>query len=99
MGNYLDIIRQAEEAHRLVDRTPATQPAPMPTTDTRQAAPVPPPIIQAGSQITWQGADLTMQTGCVDFLYTDKTATRWACVSIGKSWAFVNLKIAKVGTP
>lgn len=50
--------------------------------------------LQAGDLIEWDRAG-TMQTGIVDFLYTDDSATRWAFVTIGETWAAVNLKFAK----
>ena len=57
-------------------------------------AALPIPTIQAGSQITWQRADLTMQAGAIDYLYVDDAGVRWAFVTIGESWAAVNLKFA-----
>lgn len=54
--------------------------------------------IRTGSRVTWQRADdLTLQTGIVDYLYTDDTDTRWAFVTVGESWAAVNLKFVKGG--
>jgi hypothetical protein len=50
------------------------------------------PTIQAGSQITWTRGDGSTQGGVVDYLYVDETGTRWAFISIGDSWAAVNLK-------
>lgn len=56
-----------------------------------------PSTIQPGSTITWQRADdLTMQTGVVDWLHTDDRGLRWAFVTIGDSWAAVNLKFATI---
>lgn len=49
--------------------------------------------LQSGDRIEWQRADdLTQQTGEVDFIHVDDTGTRWAFVSIGESWAAVNMK-------
>jgi hypothetical protein len=47
---------------------------------------------QAGAQITWTRGDGTTHTGVVDLIYTDDTGTRWAFVTLGGSWAAVNMK-------
>lgn len=60
-----------------------------------QAAVVVP--IQAGATIIWTRADGTSQAGVVDFVYVDDAARRWACVTLGESWAFVNLKVVNGG--
>ena len=78
MGKYLDKIRQHEHGE------------PVPPNETGQAAPVPP--IQPGAQITWTRGDGSTQGGVVDYLYVDETGTRWAFISIGESWAAINLK-------
>jgi hypothetical protein len=53
--------------------------------------------IQAGDRIEWKRAD-SAQDGVVDTIYTDDTGTRWAFVTLGESWAVINLKFAK-GVP
>ena len=63
---------------------------PRPTIDTGQAVPAPP--IQAGAQIQWHRAG-QVQQGLVDFIHIDDIGTRWAFVTIGESWAAVNMKI------
>ena len=51
--------------------------------------------IQPGETLTWQRSDLSIQTGVVDYLYTDETAIRWGCVTLKDGgWAFVNLTYA-----
>lgn len=60
----------------------------------QQQALDPSPTIQAGDQIAWDRAG-TMQTGVVDYLYTDSAGVTWAFVTIGESWAAVNLKYVK----
>ena len=55
-----------------------------------------PPTIAAGSLVSWIRGDGSSQMGFVDCLYTDHTGARWAFVSIGKTWAVVNLKFVKV---
>jgi len=53
---------------------------------------------EAGSKITWTRADGSIQTGVVDFLYTDTLGTKWAfCTLQGGTWAAVNLKSVKGG--
>ena len=56
------------------------------------------PTIQPGDLIEWDRAG-TMQTGVADWLYTDDTGTRWVFVTIGETWAAVNLKFVKGGRP
>jgi hypothetical protein len=51
--------------------------------------------IQLGDQITWTRADGTMPTGLVDGLHIDDTGTQWAIVTIGETWAMVNLKLVQ----
>jgi len=55
-------------------------------------------VIQPGATITWERADLTVQHGVVDFLYTDTLGTKWAfCTLQGGTWTAVNLKFVKGG--
>ena len=59
---------------------------------------VDPPVpltIAAGDRIEWTRADLTVQTGVVDFMHVDDTGARWAFVTLGESWAAVNMKFAQ----
>lgn len=48
--------------------------------------------IQSGDQITWTRADGTICVGLVDFIHVEALLTRWAFVSLGESWAAVNLE-------
>lgn len=52
------------------------------------------PTIQAGSRITWTRGDGTTQSGVVDDIHTDADGGSWAFVTIGESWAAVNLRFA-----
>ena len=52
------------------------------------------PTISPGDQITWDRAGMA-QAGVVDFIHVDDTGTRWAFVTIGETWAAVNLKFVK----
>jgi hypothetical protein len=61
----------------------------------QQQAHNPTPTIAVGSLIQWQRADLTMQTGVVDYLHTDDVGVAWAFVTIGEGWAAVNLTVVK----
>ena len=54
------------------------------------------PTIAAGSTIQWTRGDGSVQTGIMDFIHTDETGTRWAFVTIGKTWAAVNVKFVTV---
>jgi hypothetical protein len=59
------------------------------------ATPSPGPI-KPGMTITWEGADLTLRRGTVDFLHTDTDGLRWAFVRLpGGGWSAVNLKYAR----
>ena len=51
--------------------------------------------IAVGDRIEWTRADLTVQTGVVDFMHVDDTGARWAFVTLGESWAAVNMKFAQ----
>ena len=48
--------------------------------------------IEAGSSITWTRADGTVQHGMVDYIHTDAHEGSWAFLTIGESWAAVNMK-------
>jgi hypothetical protein len=51
--------------------------------------------IGPGSAISWQGADLTLRKGIVEFLHTDTAGQLWAFVTLPNvGWAAVNLKYA-----
>jgi hypothetical protein len=52
-------------------------------------------IIQAGSLITWTRGDGSVQDGLIDLIHVDDTGTRWAFVTIGETWAAVNVKFVK----
>lgn len=51
---------------------------------------------EAGSHIAWDRAG-TMQTGVVDYVYTDSAGVKWAFVMIGESLSAINLRFAKGG--
>lgn len=53
------------------------------------------PTVQAGSQVTWCRVDGSTHLGIVDQIYVDDTGTRWAFVTIGESWAVINLNYLK----
>lgn len=54
------------------------------------------PTVQAGSFVTWQRGDGSIQTGFVDGLHADDMAVRWVFVSLlDGTWAVVNLKFLK----
>jgi len=52
--------------------------------------------IAVGSLISWTRADGSAQTGVVDCLHVDVDGQQWAFVSLGKTWAAVNMKFAMV---
>jgi hypothetical protein len=52
--------------------------------------------IHPGSFITWEGSDLTVRHGIVDFLHTETVGLVWAFVTLADGgWAAVNAKYAK----
>jgi hypothetical protein len=57
------------------------------------------PAIHPGDEIIWRRADGTTQIGLVDFIHVDAEGHTWAFVTIGETWAIVNLKFAKVVNP
>ena len=54
------------------------------------------PTIAAGSLVSWTRGDGSSQLGTVDQIHEDDTGTRWGFITIGESWAVVNLKFLKV---
>lgn len=50
------------------------------------------PTIQPGSHITWTRGDGTAQTGLIDVVHEDADGQPWAFVTLGESWAVVNMK-------
>ena len=52
-------------------------------------------ILQPGSLIAWRGGDGSRQTGIIDFVHAGETGAQWAFISIGESWAAVNLKFVE----
>lgn len=88
MGKYLNMIRQAEKTQKQTgqDEEPVQG----------QRGPVEALPLVAGDRIEWERADLTVQHGVVDFLHIDDTGNQWAFVTLGKRWAVVNMKFAKV---
>ena len=51
-----------------------------------------PPTIAAGSQITWTRGDGTAHTGLIDVTHVDEDGQHWVFVTIGETWAVVNMK-------
>lgn len=51
--------------------------------------------IQSGHWITWTRADGTTPLGLVDFVHVDIDGITWIFVTIGETWAAVNLKFVK----
>ena len=45
-----------------------------------------------GARITWEGADLTLRHGMVDFLHTDTDGLTWVFVTWPDGWSAVNMK-------
>jgi hypothetical protein len=64
---------------------------------TQQKALDPIPTAHSGDQIEWHRAD-SLQHGTVNFVHVDADGLAWAFVTIGQSWAAVNLKCATVRT-
>ena len=61
------------------------------TVCTSLAAPL--PTIQVGDRIEWQRADLTIQTGEVDYLHVDAEGKTWAfCTLPDGGWSAVNVQ-------
>ena len=83
MGRYVDIIRQVEEAHS----SNGSEPQCVGGSRTGMAG-----QISIGSTVTWQGADLTLRRGIVDFLHTDTDGTKWVFVTFPGGWSAVNIK-------
>jgi len=50
--------------------------------------------VQPGDRIEWTRAGQAQQ-GLVDFVHVDDTGTTWAFVTIGETWAAVNMKFAQ----
>lgn len=87
MGKYLNMVRQAKETWP--SQGPAVERIQTPASG----------VIAPSSLITWQGSDLTLRHGVVDFLHTDPDGTTWAfCTVPGGSWSAVNVKFAKGAT-
>ena len=57
--------------------------------------PVTGPTIQPGDRITWQRADGTTQNGLIDVVHVDEGGQHWAFVTLGASWAAINMKFVK----
>ena len=49
------------------------------------------PGIHPGARITWEGADLTLRHGVVEFLHTDADGSQWAFCTTADGWAAVNV--------
>jgi hypothetical protein len=50
------------------------------------------PTVPPGAHITWTRGDLTVLHGMVDFVHVDVDGIAWAFVTLGESWAVVNVK-------
>ena len=85
MGKYLDLIRQHERTQ------PDEAVRPQPAID--QASTVNP-----GDSIEWHRADGSLHRGVVDLVHVDAMGSSWAFVTIGQSWAAVNLRYTAVAT-
>ena len=53
------------------------------------------PTFEPGAMIGWTRQDGTNQTSQVDFVHTDAAGSRWAFVSLGETWAAVNMKFVR----
>jgi hypothetical protein len=82
--DYLEIIRQAEEAHQPIGSTSKTGGKP--------ARSLQAPSVKPGDRISWTRGDLTVQHGVVDFLHTADDGTSWAFVTLSSGWVAVNTK-------
>jgi hypothetical protein len=90
MGKYLDLIRQHERAQPIecVKTEAALR---------QQRAIDPISTLHPGDWIEWHRAG-AVQHGTVDFVHVDADGRAWAFVTLGESWAAVNLKFATVST-
>lgn len=80
--DYLEIIRQAEEAH---------QPnGSMNATGGETSRCFQPSFVKPGNRITWGADGLQRGPATVDFLHTDPDGTMWAFVTLPAGWAAVN---------
>ena len=52
------------------------------------------PTIQQGDSIQWQRVGI-LQHGTVDFIHVDPDGGTWAFVTLGGTWAVLNLKFVK----
>ncbi len=77
--DYLEIIRQAEEAHQPMN------------SGGKSTGSLHPPSVNPGDRITWQGVDgKTRGPAIVDFLHAASDGRCWAFVTLADSWAAVN---------
>jgi len=87
--DYLEIIRQAEEAHHPVGSTNKT--GGMPTRSLRA------PSVKPGDRIIWGTEGTRRGPATVDFLHTDPDGTVWAFYTLSdENWGAVNLKFVTV---
>lgn len=55
------------------------------------------PTVQPGDRITWVRAG-SVQSSTVDCIHVDGNGLAWAFVTLGESWAVVNMKfVTRVG--
>lgn len=54
--------------------------------------PVTDPTIQPGDRVTWVRADGITHTGLIDVVHVGEDGQHWAFVTLGESWAAVNMK-------
>jgi len=48
--------------------------------------------VQPGDRIAWVRADGTRQNSLIDMIHVDEDGQHWAFVTLGESWAVVNMK-------
>ena len=52
--------------------------------------------IRPGDHIAWTRGDGSPASGLVDFLHVDESGVHWAFVTLGTTWAAVNLKVVEL---
>jgi len=93
MGRYLDRIRQHDQ-HEGTAPIETVKPKETLRQQALTQRPETDHALQAGDLIEWSRGGQA-QTGEVDYLHVDDTGTRLAFVTIGDSWAVVNVKFVK----
>ena len=57
----------------------------------QQKALSPMSCVHSAARVTWEGADLTLRHGVVEFLHTDADGSQWAFCTTADGWAAVNV--------